>query len=418
MLYYTFVPEADQYTTLSPTNPFFNIFLDLPTEYTQFYCSKKYYELNSDIIKLLESKNKQIIIDNFSKICENNLIYSNIVNRVNPNTIFTLCRANNCRFLYYQVESEDISWRPEKNEFVFYLSERQVFYTMPMAIYSLDAKGAPEVGVMPDGGQGVAVGVVRDPKDYLSNTSNKDKKILRKEIENELSVKIPKDKPLLVYFLHHNHDIESIGRGINSLSNKGCTIIIKDMLNYPGHEHLQSNYKDYIYGPNIIYCSKQSSNFNNCLRFAADVSLLPCFSGTICSSIMIECRIIPIYTDIIYQSASHISKNIYSDFITQVKMPFRDIPCRILSYLPPINIEATDMLLKKINNDIYWQSYDNQIKNIKFNVFGKVYTDEVAINRVKYFIAKLISFNSLISPDFDKNKFKKSIKLSNIPVTI
>ncbi len=161
-----------------------------------------------------------------------------------------------------------------------------------------------------------------------------------------------------------------------------------------------------IYNYYSLYASPDH-HVSYLIRYAADAVLAGCFSGAAPTTLMMGARLIPVYTQKVYATMAVRNAGLYSSFAREMRASFRGIPLRITDCLPPICIEATDMLWEKINDREYWAEYERRLPSIQRAAFGRYLLGEAAVARMRALIVRLLRSGS-----FFESETQRLIQLS------
>jgi len=267
-----------------------------------------------------------------------------------------------------------------------------MFLAMSGGRYSLDAQGSPEVGLRPDGGQAGAVGLLR--ADNILEGREEDRSVLKAKLAEIMKTDFHSKLPLVLHFLTHNTCLLELDRGLSRLGDK-VNLLIKGIHWHEGLEDLKSKAK----GRYVFFFNEHSHYYNRLLRYASDFIMPACFSGAVVTPLMMGLRIIPIYTQHTYPYFSYCRAKKPLSFTTMMRAGFTTIPLKILDYLPPICVNATDMLHERIFDYEYWKKYDQLLPQVQRAVFGRYLMGEAAVQRAKGFVFRLLQFGGFLPPE-------------------
>jgi len=381
---------------LSLNNPFLRIMLELPPEATGFYCGREYSATNPQLLEELNGRGIPIVYDTLDGIGPGSVVVANAAVVWSPNEKLNAIKRLGAQVIFFAPGTEQLYPAPQANEFYLYNSETQMFLCLSGARFSLDAQGSPEVGLLPGGGQGGAVGMLRS--EHQLTDSEEDKFVLRARLAEILKKDFHPKLPLALHFLSHNNVQADVDRGLSRLGNK-VNVLIKNLdWHGKGFEEFKSEAKGKFVFVFNRYPADNPFEYNRLMRYAADVILPGCFSGLLATSVMMGHRLIPVYTQHMRPTLGTNNRISFSrGMLTQASGGLIDM--KILDYLPPICIEASDMLHDRIFDYEYWKKYDQQLPLIQRAVFGRYLLGEAAVQRAKGFIFRLLQFGSFIPPN-------------------
>jgi len=383
-------------SALSLSSPLVKIMLELPPEATGFYCGRDYSAANPQLLEELSGRGVPIVYDSLDGISPDTVVLADPAAKTSEK--FAKVKSLGAKILFYLDVTEEIGYAPSANEFFLYTSETQMFLSMSGGRFSLDAQGSPEVGLRPDGGQAGAVGLLRGS---ILEGREEEKAVLKARLAEIMGREFHPKLPLALHFMTHHNVLADVDRGLSLLGNK-VNVLIK---NLDWHGGL---FKDFVSGAKgkLVFVFKQhSQEYNRLLRFASDVFMPGCFGGALPTSLMLGIRLIPVYTQHVYASAALYQQKMLSSFSQHMRTGFLSIPVKIMDYLPPICINATDMLHDRIFDCDYWKKYDQQLPQIQRAVFGRYLLGEAALQRAKGFIVRLLQYGSFLPPNANAKDF-------------
>ena len=386
------IPELHEGTVISVNDPFVRIMLELPAEATGFYCSRDYSKKHPQLLEELDGRGIPIVYDTLDGISSDTVVVSAAEAKIFHKEKLAEIKRLGAKVLCYLDPTEEIGISPSTNEFFLYNSETQMFLAMPGGRFSLDEQGSPEVGLMPDGGQAGAVGLLRS--DNILEDREEDKVVLKARLAEIMKTDFSPELPLVLHFLNHQNVLADMDRGLSRLGDK-VNLLIKGIHWHEGLEDIRSKAK----GEHIFFFNRHSHYYNRLLRYASDFFMPGCFSGALPTSLMMGLRIIPIYTQLVYPTGAHYQRKTLVSFSKHMRAGFIGIPLKIMDHLPPICMEATDMLIDRIFDSEYWDNYDRQLPQIQRAVFGRYLLGEAAVQRAKGFVFRLLNFGGFVPPN-------------------
>lgn len=365
--------------------------MTLPSPAAAFFCQNNYAEKNPRLLKAL-SQRRILVRHNSDVLGPNSVILASAVAKTSWADLIARLKGEGAKILFYLEGTEENFFVPEADEFVIYNSEIQLFCCLADGGFSLDEQGAPEVGLSPEGGQGVGVGILR--AEDLFEGRDENKTVLKARLAEQLGADFDPALPLVSHFLTHHNTLAEVDRGLSRLGDK-TNVVIKDLDWHAGLEDLKSQ----AAGRKVFICREHSGRLKQLLRYASDVILPGCFSGLICTSLMLGLRIIPIYTQHIYPHGQAYQGKMHCSFSAMMREPHKAITQKIMDFITPICVESTEMLWDRINDAGYWKEYDQALPSMQRAVFGRYLLGDAAIQRALSFIVRLLQTGSFVSPN-------------------
>jgi len=376
---------------LSLKDPFIRILMALPPAAAAFYCKPEYARDHPELLEALRGRGVSVRLQTSAVLGANSVLLSDIRSKIMANDPMAGFKKAGGKMLYYLDATEETNLTPGADEFFIYTSELQLVSCLVDREFCLDENETIEVGLSPEGGQGVAVGLLR--ANDLREGLDEDKKNLRARLAELLGADINPDLPLTLHFLAHQNMLADVDRGLSRLGEK-VGVVIK---NLDWHQGLEQ-FKSQAAGTNVFIYRRHSQAHNQLLRAAADVILPGCFSGFFSTSLMMGLNIIPIYTQHIFIHAEALRQNARKSFSSVLRERHKIIPEKIMDYLTPICVEATEMLVDRILDQDYWERYQRELPSIQKAVFGRYLLGDAAVQRALSFIVRLLQTGGFVSP--------------------
>ena len=377
--------------SLSLKDPFIRILMTLPPAAAAFYCQPEYARNHPELLEALRGRGLSVHLQTRAVLGANSVLLSDLRSKVLAKDPLAEFKKAGGKVLYYVNSTEETNLIPSADEFFIYTSELQLVSCLPGREFCLGEDETIEVGLSPEGGQGVAVGLLR--ADDLREGLDGDKKVLRARLAELMGADINPDLPLALHFLAHQNILADVDRGLSRLGEK-VGVVIKNLDWHPGLELFKSQ----AAGPNVFIYRRRSQADNQLMRTAADVVLPGCFSGFFSTSLMMGLRVIPVYTQHIFIHAKAYRRNERKSFSSVLRERHKMIPMKIMDFLTPICVEATEMLVARILDQDYWQLYQRELPVIQRSVFGRYLLGEAAVQRALSFIVRLLQTGSFVSP--------------------
>lgn len=242
--------------------------------------------------------------------------------------------------------------------------------------------GEPEMGWSANGAELATIGQAHVLKKHQA-LGQLDKKDLQKELQLRLGVSFKPGQPLALYWTTRGNETAAVDRGLPRLAER-INLLVKTLP--PDNMGTASGF-------NTAYCrldhpgifTSDDFDLNWLLRYAADVNLLDPWSGGFYTTLMLGIRSIIAHSTRFLEVEPPYPVN-YTYFLG-------DSHClwaKVTRCLAPINIEATEMLLDRIQDQDYWLEYDRNINRIATGVLGRYWLGEEAADRAAVFIKRLL----------------------------
>ncbi|UQZ91340.1 hypothetical protein C4J81_18760 (plasmid) [Deltaproteobacteria bacterium Smac51] len=397
MYKFVMIPEVyPRSFQLEPTDPFLETLQALPPKATAFCCGGAFAKANGRLLDTLRKQKRTVEVDSLESLGPECLVVSSFFNKFSPTEKFEQVRASGAKILYYLDYTEENGYVPDKNEYFIYSSEAQLFSCMANGQFSLDSSGRAEAGRMEEGGEGVAVGLLR-PHD-ITKGRDEPREILRRKLAEAMGLEFNPDRLLAVHFTNHNLDSAAVERGLMRLA-EHCDILIK-------HHETREEAIVKLEGPGIFNYYSHYGSVNHHLsylaRYAADVALIGCFSGAAPTTLMMGTKMIPVFTQKVFATGKAREAGAYSSFSTEMRNPFRVVTLKISDCLPPVSLEATEMLWERINDAAYWERYKAELSSIQKAALGSFLLGPAALKRAQAFIVRLMQNGSFFAPGTNK----------------
>lgn len=401
---------------ITEKDPLFKIFLDLPPECCQFVYTDQHLEQFpwlSAQLDALRARNIKIVQNGFESLDANNIVVcGGYAHKLNPTPDYEKLKEQGCQFLSYLDQTEAVYTNLEQGDFFLYSTETQLRCSIPKGSCCTADDGAAEVYINEQGGQGAAVGLVRDiPNTFEAfwreiageaPVGGDKRAAMRLLLEEELSVRFNPNLPLVLHFIDYHLEFNAVVKCLKALS-RTANVLVKDI---KWHNIDVGDVEAALNGPNIYVTNRHyvqgervkfqnSATFNNLMRFAADFLLTSCFSGFASTSFLLGFRIIPVCTRYIYPWQTFAQKK-YASFASQLRKAAVPMPVKIMDYITPIYMEAPDMLLARMNDADYWRLYDEKLPQLQEAAFGRHWMDEAALEQMKPLVLRLIQTGTFV----------------------
>lgn len=376
-----------------PGGLFFNIFMSLPPEVTAFYCDSAFAREHPELMALLEEKKITVQLDSNLGLGPDSLVEVSGLQRFNPSKSYLNLQRSGVKTIFYLAPTEELGYNPGKDEYIFYPSEHQLFFSARGARYSPDAQGDPEVAFSPQGGQGAAIGLYRGESILAGRDDGRS--ALRGRLAEAAGCRFDDGRPLLYYPENYHFDPEPFTRGLAWLAGKS-DIFVKD-ISFEGHLYqypmppLPASDHIFVYG--------RDQSLNYLARYAADATMTMAFGGGLTSSVMVGARVIPIYTQRIYPFTAQFNQRKMIGFTWHVRAYGTSLPARVMDYLTPLPLEAPELIFERMLDEEYWANYQKILPEIQRYAFGRFVYDEAAFNRARGFVIRFLQGGSLAPAD-------------------
>lgn len=271
------------------------------------------------------------------------------------------------------------------NDLVLLPSDIMLLNFIKAGKFIVDNHGLVEIGKSPNETEAVVGGLFHVSEETLQ-LKKRARAELKFELSDKLKVKFDMSLPLAVFMVNHFDDVPAADRGLARLAQR-ANVLIKV---FPGNDNPKNeNSERYsrAANPNIFYTDDESVSF--LMRYAADANLLHFYSGGFTTSVMLGMRTIPVHTQ-------RLKAQIPPEFFNYnfLLRNTGGLSIRIMHNLGPLNIESTDMLLDRINDEAYWERYEKEIPLVQSAHFGNYYIGDQAVDRCVFYIKRVLEHGS------------------------
>lgn len=280
---------------------------------------------------------------------------------------------------------------------ILYSTEHLMFKYTGEGRYIVDGQGHPLVSRAPSGLEGATCGSLSVPQSTLDLLARPRAEV-REELSRRMNWSFRPDKPLVLYIPQHYNERAATDRGLRRLTGE-VDLIIK-------HAAWEDPARPYagcycgLTGPHI-YNSRGEVSIN-LLRAAADLTVVEFYAGSFLTNILLGLRSIPVHTQNFFASVPQ-------DLELSYTLMFRDVSrLQVVAgqYIPPLNIEATEMILERIHNQDYWERWDRDIKIVQKEIFGHYWIGDEAVDRTVAAIRRILERGSLAPDQVTRDRFR------------
>ena len=380
---------VDLFTGLNFAMP---LLRELGGKHCTYYCSHATIKDFPKEVRGIAQHNIDIVVDDYEPALLHSCMLADIwyywIKHDRNRAFFELALERKMKMIYY-THGTDAVPAPHPGSYMLYSSERQFYQGMGKSTYMLDAGGLPVWAVKADGGEGVIAGIMHLGDWALMRGSKAD---LKRQLAQQLGMEFDPALPLLVYYTCSSNAHQEADIGLARLS-AYANVLIKSKSNGPC----------YAEGNNIfIFSDKYWGTWLP--KFAADYFLTGCDSGALSTAVMLGLPVIPVYTrhiDTLHRGgvdagdAQHDAK---TQRFKSFPQGIKGVNASIMKYITPVCISDTGMIVDRIHDAEYWQSYEKNIQAIQRRIFGRYYTQDAAA-RAAASVKNLLQHGTLLSPD-------------------
>ena len=255
--------------------------------------------------------------------------------------------------------------------------------------YLCDGEGRPLVGRSPKGTECAVAGLPYVTEEILA-LKRRSREELKEELAERLKMKFDPALPLVFYMVPQRNAIPATDRGLRRLAER-ANVLVKNWLVRP----IEGNYfnvRTEVAGPNIFQVGPgdyQDGDLTFLMRFAADLNLVGLFSGSFITNVMIGLPTLPVYTRTIQAALPPRPFN-YTVFLSNTT----ELCVRLAHGLAPMDIEATETIIERLDDKDYWERYENELPQLRQLFLGDYQLGREALDRTVFFIRRVLRVNS------------------------